>query len=211
MAVTSSMLRDITMRIVNPDTTHEEFLEDSESSETSMTPDQLVERLNRMASALDASSNPSRELVLRDLNVVLASMEQQADTKGFMAGVLSALGLLGAIAVPASMISKAFNRMDLTHNMGALSKVNEAKADEMTSDIANELQLNDPETAKQKISDQYGGVGSKAFDAAFLTEEGVKLDKLGNGFNVTVGDQPAFYYDLGTMSKSEYKNLLGDE
>lgn len=43
-----------------------------------MTPKELSVALNRIASKIDASTNPSRDLVLADVNRILASMEVEA-------------------------------------------------------------------------------------------------------------------------------------
>ncbi len=52
-----------------------------------MTPNELSVALNKIASKIDASANPSRELVLADLHHVLASMEVEAGSHE--AGILT--------------------------------------------------------------------------------------------------------------------------
>lgn len=74
-----------------------------------MTPKELSVALNRIASKIDDSTNPSRDLVLADVNRILASMEVEAGSheaaslksmgKNALLALMTTLGIKGGIEV----------------------------------------------------------------------------------------------------------------
>lgn len=92
-----------------------------------MNPNQVSAELRRIASAINNSKNPSRELVLQDIRRVLASMDETAGMEheagmGSMGtafrGICTALGLSAAACMPstASLMASSDAMMECMRN-----------------------------------------------------------------------------------------------
>jgi hypothetical protein len=187
MAITSSMVREITMRIVDPDTTHAEFLEgDSEN---------LPETPKEMA-----------KMDLQNIAHKVAGTNHEAVSKsdilGIGAAVLSALGL-GSIAM-----NQAEKTDAILENVDAARRMGDRNFEDMVDTLASKHLMERPSEeewsempAELKESMQAQPVMA---DASLMGEQGLKATVEGD--TVKVEDfktKKTFIYDMdaGTLQE----------
>lgn len=139
-----------------------------------MTPQELSETLNKIASKIEASISPSRELVLVDLKRIMASLDPNAHEAGLKE---TFTGLMAGLALLVGAEKAVTYKPDGMKNLQAMHGVGRNAVRNMTSDIARRLgKESELKEYKDHLSDQYGGYGEHAADAAFLATIGVVLE-----------------------------------
>lgn len=169
-----------------------------------MTPVELSKALNRIASKIDASSNPSRDLVLQDLKSVVASMERTGGLKE-EAAFLALIGTVG-IGLNAQEVSQM---QDLRHrtdmNVQVMERARVQDPDGFVEDIADKFglieELNETKSKSAEVTKNH-----KLVDAHFLALNGVELVPYGQQIWLTKGGL-SFVYDptTGKMESAKSK------